>query len=413
MRYFLPDWDDRIDPLYDFEFELAKAGRDPQLDDMYAHEYFGDDDCYDGILVSRFALSRNGGKRREVDRIGLRRYLRLPKRLELMGDCGAFGYIEEPKPIFETGELLEFYAASGVDYGVSIDHIVVPAFPDQRQFRYELTIHNGIEFLRRHREGAYGFVPVGAIQGWDPPSYVAAARRLVAAGYEMLAVGGLVRSRTVEILAIAEAVTAAVGPDIRVHLFGVAREQIIPDLAAMGIFSVDSASPMRTSWMSATKNYLLGDTFYTAIRIPFPAPETRGVGGANILTRANSSTSFAELRRLERQAIDAVRAYSRRALTLSQVMEAIETYDREQSRMGDVGGSRPRRMQGYKRTLSDRPWLRCDCRVCREVGIEVVIFRGNNRNRRRGFHNVREFYRTLKTRQRRAAPSTLQTVLDL
>jgi hypothetical protein len=27
--------------------------------------------------------------------------------------------------------------------------------------------------------------------------------------------------------------------------------------------------------------------------------------------------------------------------------------------------------------------------------VEVAIFRGNNRNRRRGFHNTHEFYRLL------------------
>src|SRR5687768_11652344 len=97
VRYFLPDWDDRVDPSYDFEFELPTVGRDPYKDDVYAHEYFREDDCYDGILVSRFALTRNGAKRRAVDRIGLRRFLRLPRRMELMGDCGAFGYIDKPQ----------------------------------------------------------------------------------------------------------------------------------------------------------------------------------------------------------------------------------------------------------------------------------------------------------------------------
>jgi hypothetical protein len=46
----------------------------------------------------------------------------------------------------------------------------------------------------------------------------------------------------------------------------------------------------------------------------------------------------------------------------------------------------------YRRLLTDRPWEQCNCRICRTHGIEVVIFRGNNRNRRRGFHNTRRFY---------------------
>jgi hypothetical protein len=46
----------------------------------------------------------------------------------------------------------------------------------------------------------------------------------------------------------------------------------------------------------------------------------------------------------------------------------------------------------YRELLNARPWERCDCPICEEYGIEVAIFRGNNRNRRRGFHNTRRFY---------------------
>ena len=188
MRYFLPDWDDRVDPRLRLRRGSTLPGREPGKGDLYAHEYFGDDDCYDGILVSRSALEQNGAKRDEVDRIGLRDYLRLPRRFELMGDCGAFGYVDEPKPIYETPEVLEFYQRVGVDYGVSIDHIIFPAFPGQRDYRYNLTIDNGLEFLERHRAGAYRFTPVGAVQGWDVASYAEAAqaardRRLRHAGY--------------------------------------------------------------------------------------------------------------------------------------------------------------------------------------------------------------------------------------
>ena len=51
----------------------------------------------------------------------------------------------------------------------------------------------------------------------------------------------------------------------------------------------------------------------------------------------------------------------------------------------------------YERTLRDRPWRDCPCAVCQDpaVGVEVVLFRGNNRNRRRGFHNTYVFYEQL------------------
>ena len=50
-------------------------------------------------------------------------------------------------------------------------------------------------------------------------------------------------------------------------------------------------------------------------------------------------------------------------------------------------------LEEYSRTLRDRPWEDCSCPICERMGIDVAIFRRNNRNRRRGFHNIHRFYR--------------------
>lgn len=50
----------------------------------------------------------------------------------------------------------------------------------------------------------------------------------------------------------------------------------------------------------------------------------------------------------------------------------------------------------YRNTLEKRPWEKCQCAICRRDGVEVIIFRGNNRNRRRGFHNTYVFYRLIE-----------------
>lgn len=50
----------------------------------------------------------------------------------------------------------------------------------------------------------------------------------------------------------------------------------------------------------------------------------------------------------------------------------------------------------YRLVLEDQPWKKCSCRICQNVGVEVIIFRGNNRNRRRGFHNTYVFYNQFK-----------------
>ena len=49
-----------------------------------------------------------------------------------------------------------------------------------------------------------------------------------------------------------------------------------------------------------------------------------------------------------------------------------------------------------RRTLEDRPWDNCPCEICRAASVEVMIFRGSNRNKRRGFHNLGVFFRHVR-----------------
>jgi hypothetical protein len=44
-----------------------------------------------------------------------------------------------------------------------------------------------------------------------------------------------------------------------------------------------------------------------------------------------------------------------------------------------------------RRTLEDAPWKFCGCGICGQVGIEVSLFLGSERNKRRGFHNLAVF----------------------
>src|SRR5205823_3555558 len=90
----------------------------------------------------------------------------------------------------------------------------------------------------------------------------------VAMGYDYLGLGGLARSNTRTIRAIVEAVSAAVPRDVRLHVFGVARLALLDDFLRLGIFSVDSAAPLRQAWLSADDNYYWYDRTYAAIRIP-------------------------------------------------------------------------------------------------------------------------------------------------
>ena len=195
MKFFLPDWDDRVDPGYDFQTDRFSLVRDPYADDLYAHELMSEE-VYDGLLVSRMALLKSGDKRAMVERVGMRAYLRLPSSLELLGDCGAFGYLRDKEPRFETAEVIDYYERLDFDYGVSVDHAIVPEFEGEREYRFQLTLRNAEDFLCLYRQRRHVFTPIGACQGWDVHSYVESARALVSMGYRYIALGGLARSNT-------------------------------------------------------------------------------------------------------------------------------------------------------------------------------------------------------------------------
>jgi hypothetical protein len=54
------------------------------------------------------------------------------------------------------------------------------------------------------------------------------------------------------------------------------------------------------------------------------------------------------------------------------------------------------------RTLQDQPWKNCSCDICTTAGVEVIIFRASNRNKRRGFHNLAVYHTHLQKTMNKA-----------
>jgi hypothetical protein len=268
--------------------------------------------------------------------------------------------------------------------GVSLDHLIVTATESEKQARYELTIDNAAEFLKRHRKAKLPWTPIGAVQGWDPKSYAAGAQKNVAMGYQYIGLGGLVRSSTLNIIETLRAVHEVVPSKVRVHLFGLARLAGLSLFTKLGVSSVDSASFLRQAWMRTTTSYVMPGESFAALRIPEAGKSFRA-------KRMNDHAGLndAQIARLEEKALSTVRAYAARNGTLDAALNAILQYDRF------VTADRIDLSGPYRNTLEKRPWERCECAICKQAGVEVVIFRGNNRNRRRGFHNTYVFYRLL------------------
>ena len=310
----------------------------------------------------------------------------MPAEFPILGDCGAFDYIKEEVPPYTTEDVLDYYTSLGFNYGVSLDHLIVKDTEEKKLFRYDLTINNAAEFLDLHRKEKLSWEPIGAVQGWDPQSYAAAAKQYVKMGYKYIALGGLVRSTTKDIISILNRVHEVVPKEIPIHLFGIARTEALSEFSQKGVRSVDSASYLRRAWLVAKDNYftLDGDN-YSSIRIPEPGKSYR----AKRIVSEGRATEKA-LRKLEGECRKVMGEIAKQEISVEKALDPLEEYDLL------ISTERVSLRESYRRTLEDRPWEKCPCEICQKWGIHVIVFRGNNRNRRRGFHNTFVYYRLLQ-----------------
>lgn len=386
LRFFIPEWDDRVDPDYDFETDTHSSGIADWTNAVYAHQLYSAPN-YDGILVSRAVAETTRKKWNRILEMGIHEYLRVPNDFPIMGDCGAFSYLRAVHPPYTTPDILSYYTQFGFNFGVSIDHLIFGAETlEQRKERYQFTIDSAETFLREHQKLGLSWTPIGAAQGTSPKEYADAAAAYVKMGYKYIALGGLVRTKTNEIMSIASAVHEVVPDDIPIHLFGVARLEGLTTFANLGIRSVDSASYLRQAWMRVKQGYMTKHSSYSAIRIPYAEGLIRKLEKLGKCAPGGNEQIY----RLEAEALLAVRELAQKKRSVDDALEAVLAYEM-------LGSSRDGMRELYQRTLSERPWEQCNCDICRKHGIEVVVFRGNNRNRRRGFHNTYVFYNLMQT----------------
>ncbi len=403
MKYFLPDSQDLVDPSFDFTTERRGVGRVRDRDDQYAHEVFADR-AYDGVLVSKAIVDGTGGagqarytqlQRARLAREGVRRSFRAEEhrwgRLSFMGDCGAFSYIKQAAPPYTVDEVIEFYARGGFDLGISVDHIIPEYRPEWElggvpvaiRDRQALTLALAAGFHRTVTRGGLRFVPVGVAQGWSPQSYAYAVDALQKIGFRYIALGGVVAMKTADILRCLEAIQALRRVDTRIHLLGVTRPAGLARFAQLGVASFDSTSPLRQAFMADRGNYHTLEHAYSAIRVP----QVQGNVRLGRRIRAGE-VDEADARAGERRCLRRLAEYDAGACSLAVVLAALVAY----GRIHDPGVNRE---AAYREVLEVVPWRACGCEVCRRLGHHVVVFRGAERNRRRGFHNVWVFYRRL------------------
>lgn len=397
MKFFFPDSQDQIHPAFDFSSETYAATRARQHDDRYAHEVLARSP-YDGILVSKTVvdgMATNAGRytlpqRHRLFRSGVHRFFRLDasrmRALVAMGDCGAFSYVAQDCPPYTVDDVIDFYDGCGFDLGLSLDHVLLSfTLHEDREVpaswceRRDLTLQLADEFLARHRARRCSFVPVGVAQGWSPLSMADSVSSLQRMGYTRVALGGMVPLKTPEIVACVQACANVRAPETEFHLLGVTRCDHVLTFEGFGVTSFDSTSPFRQAFKDDRDNYYAPERTYTAIRVP-------QVDGNPRLKRRILAGEVDQTRALvgERRCLRQLELYNVGSTSLIDVLDALNAY-------AEICGETRDRSASYAETLGERPWESCMCGVCARLGVHIVIFRGSERNKARGFHNLHVF----------------------
>ncbi|GAB2751541.1 MULTISPECIES: tRNA-guanine transglycosylase DpdA [Streptomyces] len=405
MKFYFPDSQDQISPGYDFINDEYPYHRVRQRDDLYAHQAVSPAP-YDGILVSKaivdgtvngagkYAGKYTTGQRDRLYRDGVSHFFGLPDTMRSLGDCGAFNYIDQEYPPYSIDEVLDFYYKCGFDSGISIDHVIFGYKPDLPEEdadpawvkRREISLDLAEKFIKAVKsrnklmpEGKKRLEPVGAAQGWSPDSYADSVSRLQEMGYKRIALGGMVPLKTPEIIACLERISDVRQDGVEFHLLGITRVDSMERFVKFHVTSFDSTSAFRQAFMDERNNYHTADRSYMAIRVP-------QVDGNLALKRLILAgvVSQSEAIKAERECLKLLRRYDADdGVEVQEVMDALRAY---QSLLGDE--KKLKKVEKYEATLTDRPWRRCPCDLCRQHKIEMVIFRGTERNKRRGFHNM-------------------------
>lgn len=404
--YFFPDWDDFIYEPFTPEEGNGNKGRK-----TFAYEACKGKVPFDGILLSLAQINAGKGAvyrhaNSNGQKVHLRRRLRIPPDILLFGDCGAFSYAGQAKPPFTSEQAAELYHKFGFDIGASVDHIPLPDIAIRqddgsvrrkvlsKSARYErmvLTRDNAQTFIRVCKERDYRFTPLGVIQGLGVRSYVERVHEYLDMGYEHIALGGLVPRTDREIVEIVCAVrqeiqarTKGFQHNVWLHLFGILRPKIQSIFRLMGVSSFDSASYFRKAWLRSDQNYLApdGQSWYGTIRIPISKSKPMR------LAAQEAHINLDELAAMERRCLEAIEACNEDVSARANVTRSINKYGPLLTRRSEDNHF----AEKHKLLLCNRPWEKCSCPFCRSAGMNVVVFRGAARNKRRGLHNTWVFY---------------------
>lgn len=181
-------------------------------------------------------------------------------RIPLLVDSGGFASLFRNAQVLQSGELgvIQVSNDDGIDtihpkdvlelqeqiadVAFTLDFPIPPGTEEgEARRRMELTIGNALWALKNRRRRD---LPLYAcVQAWDEDSAQHCARAYADAGFDGIAIGGLVpRARDMDlVLSIVKVTRAAVG-QLPLHVLGLGKPELVGTLFRAGVDSVDSSS---------------------------------------------------------------------------------------------------------------------------------------------------------------------------
>ena len=155
--------------------------------------------------------------------------------------------------------------------------------------------------------------------------------------------------------------------------------------AGFGVTSFDSTSPFRQAFKDERDNYYLPTGPFTAVRVP------QVEGNPRLKARIQAGEVDQALAfKLEERCLSLLRGFDAGRASLTHAVEALRRVRDSSGTESTIGRAL------YAESLEARPWRDCRVRHLRDSGIDVILFRGSERNKRRGFHNLHVFGQRLR-----------------
>jgi tRNA-guanine family transglycosylase len=148
------------------------------------------------------------------------------------------------------------YQEQHADLAATLDFIIPPGMDQvEARRRQRLTIKNALYALKHKRSKSLFLY--ASLQCWDQKSARECAREYAKAGFDGIAIGGLIpRVRNEDYVKKIVCAVREETPEFAIHVFGIGKLEMIESLWSIGVDSTDSSSYVRDAVGNLTPQFM-------------------------------------------------------------------------------------------------------------------------------------------------------------